>query len=86
MVSAEECGEFVLEDLDDLFAGFDGFEDIDAHGFFLHAGDEVFGDAEFDVGFEEGDADFAEGVGDVLFGDAAYAAEVAEGFVEAVGE
>lgn len=85
-IAAEELGEFVVEDFDDLFARFDGFEDIDAEGFFFDAGDEIFGDGELDVGFEESDADFAQGIGDVGFGDAAYAAEVAEGFIEGVSE
>ena len=75
-----------MEDFDDLFAGFDGLEDVLAHGFFLDPGDEVLGDAEFDIGLQQGDADLAQGVGDVFFGDAADAAEVAEGFVEVVGE
>ncbi len=75
-----------MEDLDDLFAGFDRLEDILAHGFFLDLGDEVLGHAEFDIGFQQGDADFAQGVGDVFFRDAAHAAEIAEGFVKAVGE
>ena len=79
-------GELVVEDLDDLFAGFDRLEHVLAHGLFLHLGDEVLGDAEFDIGLQQGDADFAQGVGDVFFRDAAHAAEVAEGFVEAVGE
>ena len=53
---------------------------------FLNAGDEVFDDAEFDISFEEGKADVAEGVGDVLFGDFSDTPEVPESFVEAVSE
>ena len=86
LVAAEQCGELVVEDLDDLLAGFDRLEHVLAEGLFLHLGDEVLGDAEFDVGLQQGDADFAEGVGDVFFRNAAHAAEVAEGLVEAVGE
>jgi hypothetical protein len=49
-------------------------------------GDEFLGDAEFDIGLKQGEADVAEGVGDVGLGDFPDAAEVAEGLVEGVGE
>ncbi|MFT6594614.1 MAG: hypothetical protein ACJAT3_000580 [Akkermansiaceae bacterium] len=86
LVATEEFGEFVLEDFDDLLAGFDRFEDVGTVGFFLNAGDEVFDDTEFDIGFQESKADVAEGVSDVLFGDFPDTPEVPEGFVEAVSE
>jgi len=70
-----------LENFDDLFARFDGFEDIGSHGLFLDGGDEVFSDSVFDVGFEQGEADFTKGVGDVFLGNFSNATEVAEGFV-----
>ena len=41
-------------------------------------------DGEVDVGLEEGEADLAEGVGDVLVGDGALAAEGLEGSLEFV--
>jgi len=86
LVSAKELGEFVLEDFDDLLAGFDGLQDLGALGFFFDAGDEVLDDAEFDIGLEKGETDIAEGVGNVLFGDFSDTPEVPEGFVEAVSE
>lgn len=86
LVAAEEGGEFVLEDFDNLLAGFDGLENVCALGLFLDVVDEVFDDAEFDIGFEKGQADVAEGVGDILFGDFSDTPEVPEGFVEAVSE
>ena len=86
LIATEELGELVLEDFDDLLPGFDRFEDLGAHRLVLHVGDEGLGDGELDVGLEEGEADLAEGVGDVFFGDFPDAAEVAEGFVERVGE
>ncbi len=73
-----------MEDLDDLFAGFDRLEHVLAHGLLLHLGDEVLGDPELDICLQQGDADFAKCVGNVLLGDAAHAAEVAEGLVETV--
>jgi hypothetical protein len=86
LIAAEEVGEFVLENFDDLLAGFDRLQDVGALGFFFNAGDEIFDNAEFDIGLEEGEADIAKGVGDVLFGDFSDTPEVPEGFVEAVSE
>ena len=48
--------------------------------------DEVAGDVEVDVGFEEGDADLAESFVDVLVGEGALAAESLEGALEFFGE
>ena len=86
LVAAEQQGEFVVEDFDDLLAGFDRLEDVLADGLGLDACDEVLGDAKLDIRFEQGDADLAQGVGNVFFGDAAHSAQVAEGFIETVGE
>jgi hypothetical protein len=47
---------------------------------------ELGDDGEVDVGLEEGEADLAEGVGDVLVGDGALAAEGLEGTLEFVAE
>ena len=86
MISAEKFGQFVVENFDDLFAGLDRLEDILAHRLFLHLGDEVLGNGEFHIGLKQRNADVAQCVGDVFFRDAAHAAKIAEGFVEAVGE
>ena len=48
--------------------------------------DDLGDDVEVDVGFEQGEADLAEGVGDVLVGDGALAAEGLEGALEFVAE
>ena len=66
LVATEQRGEFVVEDLDDLFAGFDRLHHVFAHRLVLHPGDEVLGDAELDIGLEQGDADLAQRVGDVF--------------------
>ena len=44
--------------------------------------DEFGDDVEVDVGFEQGEADLAQGFGDVLFGEGALAAEGFEGALE----
>ena len=46
--------------------------------------DEFGDDSEIDVGLEEGEADLAQGVGDVLVGDGALAAEGLERTLEFV--
>ena len=61
-------------------------EDVLADGALAHGGDEVLGDLEVDVRFEQGAADLAHRVVDVLLGQAALAREAAEGFVQAIGE
>ena len=48
--------------------------------------DQVGDDGEADVGLDEGDADFAEGFGDVLVGEGALAAQGLEGTLEFVAE
>ncbi len=73
-----------MEDFHDLLARLDGFQDVLAERLFLHLGDEILGDGEFDIGLEQCDADFTERVGNVLFRDPADATEVAEGLVEAI--
>ena len=52
LVTAKQFGKLVLKNFDDLFAGFDRFEDIFAESLFLDLGDEILGDAEFDIRFE----------------------------------
>ncbi len=86
IVATEEGGEFIVENLDDLLAGFDRFEHIQAQGFFLDAVDKITGNGKFHVGLEQGEPDFAQSIADVRFGNFPDAAQVAEGFVEGVGE
>ena len=77
-----EFHQFVVDDLDDLLAGMDGLDDFLAGRLGLDAVDEIAGDLEIDVGFEERHTDFAEGIGDVGLGDFAEAAQVFEGVLE----
>ena len=85
-VFAEDGDELVADDLDDLLGGREGGEHFGAEGFGADVLDEVADDVEVDVGLEEGDADLAQGFGDVLVGERALAAEGLEGALEFVGE
>jgi hypothetical protein len=73
-----------VDDLYDLFGGAEGGGDLFAHGAGADVLDELGDDGQVDVGLEEGEADLAEGVGDVLVGDGALAAEGLEGSLELV--
>ena len=81
-VGAEGGDELVADDFDDLLGGREGGGDFGAEGLGANFFDEVAGDVEVDVGLEEGEADLAEGVVDVLVGEGALAAEGLEGALE----
>ena len=81
-VLAEDVDELVVDDLDDLLGGERAVATCVAEGAGADVLDEFGDDVEVDVGLEEGEADLAEGVGDVLVGDGALAAEVFEGALE----
>ena len=85
-LAAEHVDERVVDDLDDLLAGGDGLGDGLALGLVGDCLDEVAGDGEGDVGFEQRGADLAEGGGDVLVGEGALAGERAEDAGEPVGK
>ena len=75
-----------MDDFDDLLGGGEGGGDLGAEGPGADVLDELVDDGEVDVGLEQGETDLAEGLGDVLVGDGALAAEVFEGALELVGE
>jgi hypothetical protein len=75
---AHELDQLLVDDLDDLVGRVDPFEHVLADGLGLNTGDEVVSDSEVDVGFEEGPADLAEAFADVVGGQPAAAAELAE--------
>jgi hypothetical protein len=60
-------------------------EDFGAEGLFADVGDDFVHDADVDVAFEEGFADFGESGVEVLFGELALAAEIFECALEFVG-
>ncbi len=73
-----------MDDFNDLLGGGEGGGDLFADGAGADVVDELGDDGEVDVGFEEGEANLAEGVGDVLVGDGALTAEGLEGSLEFV--
>ncbi len=83
-VAAEDVDELVVDDFYDLLGGGEGGGDLFADGAGADVFDELVDDGEVDVGLEQGEADLADGVGDVLVGDGALAAEGLEGTLEFV--
>ena len=83
-VLAEDVDEFVMDDFDDLLVRGEGGGDFPAEGAVADVVDDLGNDGERDVGLDEGEADFAEGVADVLVGDGALAAESLKGSLEFV--
>ena len=76
--------QLVADDLDDLLGGRERGKHFSADGFGADVLDEVVDDVEVDVGFEQGDADFAQGFGDVFFSERALAAKDLEGALQFV--
>ena len=85
-VLAEEGDELVVDDLDDLFGGREGGGDLGAEGAGADVIDQIGDDGKRDIGLDEGDADLAQGVTDVLIGDGALAAQGLEGTLKFVAE
>jgi len=85
-VLAEEVDELVVDDFDDLFGGGERGGDLRAEGAGADGFDDFGDDGEGDVGLDEGEANLAEGLGDVFVGEGALAAEGFEGALEFVGE
>ena len=83
---AEELDELFVDDLDDLLRRVEGCEDFLAERLFPDGFDELFDDFEMNVGFEQGDADFAEGDVHILRGEFALAAKVFEDLLQFIAE
>ena len=66
-LATHQRGQLLLDDLDDHLGGGEAFHHLLAHGPLAHSGNEVLGDLVVDVGFQQGQADFSHGVGNVLF-------------------
>ena len=79
---AEQVHEFVVDDFDDLLAGLDALDDFRADGLGFDALDEIAGDLEIHIGFQQRHADLAEGVGDVGLGNFSEPAQISEGVLE----
>ena len=85
-VLAEDVDQLVVDDLDDLLGRRQGSSHLGAQSAGADVLDESVDDGQVDVGLEQGEADLADGVGDVLFGKGALAAEVLKGALEFVAE
>jgi hypothetical protein len=83
-IPAEQRGEFIVKDFDDLLAGRDAAQNILTKRLALDARDEVLGDPEMDIRLEKSHSDFAQGIGDILFADAPMPAEVFENVLKFV--
>src|SRR5690606_17981846 len=85
-LAAEDLDELGVDDLDDLLARVEGAGDLGPERPLAHGGGELTHHRQGDVRLEEGAPDLGDGGGDVLLGQPALAAEVAEGGCQAVGE
>ena len=83
-VFAQQLDQLVAHNLDDLLGGRERGQHFGAHGLGADVLDQVADDVEVDVGLEQRHADFAQGFGDVFFGQRALAAEVLEGALQFV--
>ena len=85
-LAAEDAGELGVDDLDDLLAGIEHLRAGRADRLDADAVDDVAGDADVDVGVEQGGADLAQHLVDVGLGEPALAAQTLDDAVEAVGQ
>ena len=83
---AEQLGQLLVDDLDDLLAGRQAREHLLADGALAHRGDERLDDAEVDVGLEQGEPDLAHRAIDVVLAQRSARAEVAERGLQFVGK
>ena len=82
---AEQCDQFVVDDLDDLLTGLNALDDFDPDGLGLDALDEIASDLEIHVGIEQRQPDLAQGVADVGLGNLAQPAQIAKDLLELAG-
>src|SRR6185437_2027617 len=85
-LAAEEFGEFVTHDFDDLLIGRKLEQNFGAESFLANLGDEIVGDTKVHVAFEQGFTNFGEGGVEVLFGELALTAKIFESALEFFGE
>ena len=82
----EELDELVVDDLDDLLAGREAFEDLGAERLLADMRDEVLDDLEVDVGLEQGEPDLAHRGVKIGLADAAAAGQVAECLAQSLAQ
>ena len=85
-LAAEDAGQLAVDDLDDLLAGVEHLRSGGPDRLGADAGDDVAGDADVDVGLEQGGADLAQHLVDVGLGEPTLAAEAPDDAFEAVGQ
>ena len=81
--AAEQLDQLIAHHLHDVLPRRQRLEDVLADGLFADAVDEALDDLEVDVGFEEGQANLAEGLEDILLRQPAVSAEPVENTREA---
>ena len=84
--AAEQLGQLLVDDLDDLLARRQALEHVAADRALAHRGDERADDLEVDVRLEQREADLAHGGVEILLGQRAALAQLAERGLEFVGE
>ena len=70
-----QCGQFAMHDADQRLTGAQRTDDLLADGFFLDGGDERLDGRQRHVRLEQCQADFAQGVGNVVFGQSRFATQ-----------
>ena len=85
-VGAHERGKLALHHADQGLARRERADDFLAQGFFLDARDEFAHRGQGDVGFEQGQPDFAQHLGGIRFGQAGFAAHGFDDLGQPLGE
>ncbi len=82
--AAHQLGELLVDDLDDHLAGLEALQHALADRLLADAGDELLGDLEVDVRLEQGEADLAHRLVDVVLAQLAARAQVRHRALEAL--
>ena len=85
-VLAQQVDQLVAHDLDNLLGGTECRRHLGAHRLVPDVLHQLVDDGQVHVRFEQGEADLADGLGDVLIGDGALATEVLKGALKLIGE
>jgi hypothetical protein len=85
-LTTEDRDEFLVDDLDDLLTWVQRAGDLRAHRAFLDPTAELPNNRQRDVGFEQRDPDFADGLVDIGLGEPTLAAQRLERCSEPVGQ
>ncbi len=81
-----QLGELPVHHANKGLARREGGDDLGADSLFLDPGDEILDDRQGDVGFQQGHAHLAQGILDVVFGEAGLTPEGLDDFGQARGE